>query len=302
MTTIAYADDNNDSVQPSGIGSLLNAVFHVSPDEIRQAFQMNKEIGQASVAQPPTNQQIQSAVKRINLSSGQQAPLLHVVEGYIANVQFVGGNGQPWPVIKVISGNQDVLFASGGEKDNPYNVTLQAIKPFYSTNVAVYLAGRNMPVMLYVQTEQDTLTGIDTMVSYLLDGYPPGTSVPSVANQRNVSDSLLNALDAYPGDSWSPVNVSDNASPFAIKMWTQNDGSTILRISQGQLISPNWDSSVNNSDGTTTAYEFSHTPLLLVISDKQGHTYQVAVSDPTQALANTINTNNNVQHASVQEF
>ncbi len=194
-----------------------------------------------------------------------------------------------------------MLSAAGGGAANPYNVTLQAITPFVSTNVAVYLVGRSLPVMLYVKTEADTAEGMDMMVNFVLDGYAPGTHTPTVANRQSVSDALLNALDAYPGDDWSPVGIDDQNSPFTLSLWTKADGSTILKLGQGQLVSPNWEASVNNADNTVTAYQFTHVPLLFVIADSTGHTYQVSVTDPTQTLASTL-PQEPVQHASVKEF
>ena len=283
------------------LSAFMNRLFPITPDEIRQAFEMNKAVNQAATPLPPSQSQIQTAVKRINLSGGTQPPLLHIVQGYIANIQFVGTNGAPWPVASVVSGNQSALSVSGGGTLNPYNVTFQAITPFVPTNVAVYLVGRSLPVMLYIQTEQDTQMGMDVMVNFVLDGYAPGTHTPTVANRQSVSDALLNALDAYPGDDWSPVGIDDKNSPFTLSLWTKADGSTILKLGQGQLVSPNWEASVNNADNTVTAYQFTHVPLLFVIADSTGHTYQVSVTDPTQTLASTL-PQEPTQHASVREF
>jgi hypothetical protein len=123
-------------------------------------------------------------------------------------------------------------------------------------------------------------------VNVSINGLTPGSSPLAVKNVGAVSDALLNAVNNAPGSQWIPVELENNNLPVGLKMWTSSDHQrSIIRVTSGQLVSPDWRSQASNPDNTVTAYSFNYVPLMLLVNSNDGQNFQVRVKEAVETLA-----------------
>jgi hypothetical protein len=274
----------NDKVDSTTKAAITN-VLPLSPAQIEAFKQQNAAVAVAQEPDPISNTQLQGTIRSINLLSDSTPPMLHLVMNYATNISFIGENGQPWPIADIVPGS-DAITASPSYKSDPYNSSIIVTKPWVSTNVTYYLKGRVKPIVLFVHTALDTSQGLDASVNVSINGLTPGSSPLAVKNVGAVSDALLNAVNNAPGSQWIPVELENNNLPVGLKMWTSSDHQrSIIRVTSGQLVSPDWRSQASNPDNTVTAYSFNYVPLMLLVNSNDGQNFQVRVKEAVETLA-----------------
>ena len=263
----------------------VRQVLPISASQIKVLQKRNQSLQKAE-QEPAINQsQLAATVRNINLTDSAPPPLLHVVQGYISNISFVGANGKPWPISSAVPGGP-ALHVSQSSKTDPYNSSVTVSEPWVSTNITYYLKGRVRPITLYFDTSANTAKGLDGNVTVKIDGLPPGTTPLAVQNVTAVSDSLLNSLDHAPGSNWKQVKLSNTNIPVGIHYWISPDSKqAIIRLSSGTLLMPEWGSQASSPDGTVTSYQFDYIPLMLWVDSNHGENFQIRVDDPTKLIA-----------------
>lgn len=263
----------------------ISKVLPLSPDQVEAFKKRNAAVAFAQEPDPISLSQLQGTIRSINLLNNSTPPLIHLVQNYATNISFVGENGQAWPIADIVPGS-DAITASPSYKTDPYNSTIIVMKPWISTNVTYYLKGRVKPIVLFIHTALDTKQGLDASVTVSVNGLSPGTSPLPIKNVGAVSDSLLNAVNNAPGNQWQPVPLDNNNLPVGLKMWTSPDRkSAIVRVTSGQLVSPDWQSQASNPDNTVTAYSFKYVPLMLLVNSNDGQNFQVRMKQAIETLA-----------------
>lgn len=280
--SLLFKNDRIDNTSQAAI----KAVIPNSPQQIEALKQLYNQGDIASQPEPIPNSQLRYTVRTINLMRNPIPPMLHLVVNYASNISFMGQNGKPWPIAGIVPGNKDAIEVDESVKKDPYNSTVTVKTPWVSTNITYYLQGRVKPIVLFIHTAADTSQGLDSSVNITLNGIAPGTSPLAIKNVGVVSDALLNAVNNAPGSQWQTVALDSENLPVGLQMWTSPDHQrAIVRISSGQLISPEWASEASNPDNTVTAYSFNYVPLMLLANSNDGQSFQVSIKQAMQTLA-----------------
>lgn len=291
----------NDHVDPT-TQAAIQSVLPNTPQQIQALKQQKAAVDQAIQPNPIQASQLMTTVRSINLLNNAPPPLLHLVQNYATSISFLGENGKPWPIENAVPGS-DAIILGQPIKNDPFNASIIVQAPFISTNITFYLKGRIKPVVLFVHTATDPKEGLDSSVSVTLDSNPPGTDPLPVKNVGAVSDALLNAVDYAPGSNWQSVKLNNANLPLGLKMWTSPDNKqAIVRVTSGELMSPDWSSQASNPDNTVTAYAFNYVPLMLLVNSNEGQTFQVSVSQAVETLAGNDNTVDNTRTLDVKNI
>ncbi|EJH4818798.1 TPA: hypothetical protein NIB58_004662 [Pseudomonas aeruginosa] len=249
-----------------------------------RAYQQND--AKALELKTPSDATRNSPMSVIDLTQGAPAKQVVLQQGYAATLMVVGENGSPWPIERVTSGDKGIVEPVTLESRKTA-VELTPIAPWASTNLFVYLAGREEPIKLYARVSADPAEGLNDAIKVIIDGVPPGSSPLLQANRMPVDDKLMNSLGQGPGRNWIELAANQNEMlPFRINYWMSPDRKTsIVRLRNAQLVSPDWDGEYRDTDGVVRVYRYERVPLMLRIRDTDGIEHQVRVDNPADLLA-----------------
>ncbi|MEK2631488.1 DotH/IcmK family type IV secretion protein [Pseudomonas aeruginosa] len=138
-----------------------------------RAYQQND--AKALELKTPSDATRNSPMSVIDLTQGAPAKQVVLQQGYAATLMVVGENGSPWPIERVTSGDKGIVEPVTLESRKTA-VELTPIAPWASTNLFVYLAGREEPIKLYARVSADPAEGLNDAIKVIIDGVPPGSS------------------------------------------------------------------------------------------------------------------------------
>ncbi|WP_455233559.1 DotH/IcmK family type IV secretion protein [Geopseudomonas aromaticivorans] len=223
----------------------------------------------------------------IDLTQGGQTQEVPLQLGYVSNVMVVGENGAPWPIRRATTGDDTVVSPEIVEGSSTA-LELSPKRPWVTTNLHIYLDGRNESIKLYTRVSADPTDGLRDAIKIVVDGIPPGSSPLLQPNRIAVDSQLMNALGQAPGRNWAELRVQDaDRFPFRLSYWmAPNAKGAIVRLRNAQMVGPDWAAETRDPDGTTRVYKYeTPVPLLLRIRDSSGLEHQVRLDNPADLLA-----------------
>jgi len=223
----------------------------------------------------------------IDLTQGGPTQEVPLQLGYITNLMVVGENGAPWPIRRATTGDQHIVMPEIVE-GNSTSLELNPQTPWVTTNLHVYLAGRNDSIKLYTRVSADPADGLRDSIKIVVDGVPPGSAPLLQPNRVAVDSQLMNALGQSPGRNWVELRVADaDRYPFRLSYWMAPGGKdAIVRLRNAQMVGPDWAAETRDPDGATRVYRYEKpVPLMLRIRDAAGLEHQVRLDNPADLLA-----------------
>ncbi len=250
--------------------------FALTPQQIEELHEIETESAMATNKMPLVHGQ--SIVLPVSMAPGAIPPVIHLALGYMTVINFVGSEGNPWPVQYFEVGNSMQVSvqspdqmghgaAAAGPASAGSGVKVSAngasslwlfpMKPGASTNLAVMLKGSSTPLIFPLTT---TVNKADYRVTVRLSRPGPLAKPPVFVpgpDEKTASASLVEALQGITPKGADPLSVSGISNTQA---WRH--GNTLYVRTRGTLVSPGWDSQ-GSADGYT-AYQLPFTPDLLV--------------------------------------
>jgi len=238
--------------------------FPLTPQQIkalRQIFQATQRASVAPIEVPTPTVSTQNVI----LSPGAAPPVIKMATGYVSSVVFVDETGQPWPIAGFSIGNPGAFNIQWDQKGNV--LMIQTVGRYESTNMAIRLAGLNIPVMLTIVSDQ---LNVDYRVDLRIAGRGPNAKAPliggTIPDQPNPL--LMSFLEGIPPEGSQVLTVTGGEA----QAW-HKDNHLYLRT-RLSVLSPGWLATMSSADGVRV-YEMSNTPMILVSHDGQMITLKV---------------------------
>jgi len=224
------------------------AVSPLTPQEVRKLRGRAAEIDQA-LASPQVAIVPRISALTVDLSPGASLPLVRTAVNYPSSLSFIDSTGAPWKLgAAPLSGNPD--FTVLWVPNSPVMV-VYAVKPFVSGNIAVYLDGLSVPIVLNVTSgEPDTLAKTWTVDSRLDMRVPRRgpAAQPGAAPEMRIGlhdRTLQSFLDGVPPKEARRLKTTGEVPDTAV--WQLGDD---LYVRSRADIRDEFEATLSSADGT----------------------------------------------------
>ncbi len=240
--------------------SLLEELLPLSPEQIvhmKKLYDISKQANATPANPPPTP--ISSSMA-VNLSPGNEPPVIRLSEGFVSSLVFVDSTGAPWPITAYSLGDPEAFDIQWDQSSN--TLFVQSRETYAHGNMAIQLKDLNTPVMLSFVSGQKQ---IDYRVDMRVSGRGPNANVPILADSNKdslVNTTLMSLLDGIPPEGSKKLTLNSNLA----EAWSK-DNKLYLKT-QLTVLSPAWVTTIASADGTQV-YEMMPTPNILASKDGQ---------------------------------
>lgn len=246
-------------LSPPPVGSAnfeaaTSSILPLSPDQIINLRKRLDQARRASATHPsvPTKPVISSTT--VDLSPGATPPIVRI-SNQGAAVSFLDITGAPWDILEVnnlAKGRFDVKLPVA---EIPA-ITITALGDFVEGNVAVFLKGLPIPVMIrMVAGQRETDYRLDLRIPRRgPNALDPVAGTPSIGLPGNYLQTLLDGIDT---PNAKPVRVEN--APAGTKAWIV--GSNVVIRTGLFLNNPAYQATIASADGTRV-YEIAPSPVV----------------------------------------
>lgn len=249
----------------------------LSTQQIEELRQRALSTAIAIHAGPPPR--LSSPSIAVSFAPGAPVPSVRVSPGFVTNLQFLGVDGSPWPIVSATVGNPlwfSVQQPAQKDKDAPTNVlTIGALTMSASSSLSVLLKGAPSAVSVLLLT--DPKNG-DATATLRMDRRSPEAK-PQTMVARQVGQATPEMLSFLDGIApRGAVVLSADGAQDGLQAWSYSE--RVFVRTRYDLVSPAWDSVISTPDGTHL-YELSGASVLLAMVD--GRVQQVVLRSSTAA-------------------
>lgn len=224
------------------------SIAPLPPQQIRSLIGQATEMKKA-MNTPQVNIVPRISAQTVNLSPGSSLPLIRTAVNYPSSLTFIDSTGAPWKLgAAPISGNSDI---KAYYVPNSPILVLEALQPYASGNVTVYLEGLAVPIVLNVSSgESDSQAATWTVDSRLDMRIPlrgPGAQPGAAPEMRiGLHDGMLQAfLDGIPPKEAKQLKITGAVPDTTV--WQMGDD---LYIRTRADIRDEFESTLSSADGT----------------------------------------------------
>lgn len=226
-----------EGVDPAVLAAVYNGVKPLSPSQIRD---VNRRLDGVIAAEnyhnlPPAKPV--TSVTKVSLAPGASIPVLRVAPGKNSTLVITDSTGAPWPVLEVMCGAETFSCVEpvAGTRTNMVVVNSNSIGG--ETNISIFLAGANAPLILTMVSDQAVS---DYRMDLVIQAAGPNATraeVRSNVASINTNTQLQELLQGITPSGLSALSVRGSLSD-SVQAWSDASGSrTYLRTTM-QLVSP----------------------------------------------------------------
>lgn len=256
-------------------------LYPITPTEIREII--GDIVERQGAATVPSHVEVRGTASQylVDLSLGASPPVVRVIKGLGAMVNFVDAQGNPWPIVSATNFHEE---AAKVEQMADHVLSVASSSPYLTGSVGVMLEGLNTPIHFMIvpaTTERDFR--VDLRIPRLSPNAKPIGSVvtkPSLSD-GNIKDFLYGATP----DGATRLKLSgEGVKQSNARAWQNNDGKLVIRT-QARIISPSWVESEPALDGTTV-YVMNSTPVVRVSVDGKESMFYIDGLKPVSTFSN----------------
>jgi intracellular multiplication protein IcmK len=250
--TNGKAPSGNDPLPPPRSALYNQAVESttpLTPAETRDLLRNKNEVEQA-ISAPQMAVVPKISALTVDLSPGASLPLIRTAVNYPSSISFIDSTGAPWKLgAAPLTGNPDA-FISHWLPNTPVLV-VEAIKPYQSGNVTVYLEGLAVPIVITVSSgETDTVAktwAVDSRLDLRIPRRGPNAFAGAAPESRiGLHDSTLQAfLDGIPPKEARRLKTTGDVPETTV--WQMGDD---LYIRSRADIRDEFEATLSSADGT----------------------------------------------------
>ena len=226
-----------EGVDPAVLAAVYNGVKPLSASQIKD---VNRRLDGVIAAEnyrnlPPAKPV--TSVTKVSLAPGASIPVLRVAPGKNSTLVITDSTGAPWPVLEVMCGAETFSCVEpvAGTRTNMVVVNSNSIGD--ETNISIFLAGANAPLIL-------TMVGDQAVSDYRMDlviqaAGPNATraEVRSNVASINTNTQLQELLQGITPSGLSALSVRGSLSD-SVQAWSDASGSRTYLRTPMQLVSP----------------------------------------------------------------
>ncbi|NNM65723.1 MAG: hypothetical protein HKL99_14165 [Burkholderiales bacterium] len=218
----------------------------------------------------------------VSFAPGAPVPSVRIAPGFITNIQFVGVDGAPWPIVAATVANPQwfsVVQPADKHKDAPPNVlTANALTMSASSSMSVLLKGAPsaISVVLMTDTKEGFATATLRMDQRSPDAQPQAMVAPQIGQ---ATPAMLSFLDGI-APQGAAVLAAAGGSGTEVQAWSY--AQHIFVRTRDDLLSPAWERTSSAPDGTHV-YELVNASVLDVMVG--GQVQQVVLQPGTATAA-----------------
>lgn len=257
----------------------LNRLAPANVDQIRQIMQ-ELYLRQGAAVTPLKNAvNSRASQHRVDLSPGAAPPVIRVLAGMGATVNFVDGGGNPWPISFASNFNSQ---AASVTQMAPHVLSISANSHHLTGSVGVMLDNLHTPINFIVTPAQEnTDYRVDLIVPGLSPDAPP--MVGAIESRPEIGgDNLTDYLYGATPNSAQRLNVSGVGSQETnTRAWQDSEGLLILRTT-AKVVSPGWYDVLPTLDGTSV-YRLPSTPIVRVSVNGKIQSFSIDGLQPLKA-------------------
>lgn len=240
----------------------LEAAVPYTPEQIEQYRRQMDAASQATVTPLNPGTPVSRSI-RVNLTPGEQTPVLRVQPGVVSTLTFSDLTGQPWPVLSVVTGNPSAYVAqSAGEPGKSNIIVLSAIMAHIPSNLVVTLVDYPVPVTISLA---QGASEVDYRVDVQVSARGPNAQMDMVgaASLAPTNDSnMLAFLDGVPPSSARRLQTSSGD----VEAWAYGD--MVYVRTAGDVLSPAYISRAANVSGVNV-FVLNEAPVVIVTRNGQ---------------------------------
>lgn len=226
-----------EGVDPAVLAATYNGVKPLSASQIKD---VNRRLDGVIAAEnyrnlPPAKPV--TSVTKVSLAPGASIPVLRVAPGKNSTLVITDSTGAPWPVLEVMCGAETFSCVEpvAGTRTNMVVVNSNSIGG--ETNISIFLAGANAPLILTMVSDQAVS---DYRMDLVVQAAGPNATraeVRSNVASINTNTQLQELLQGITPSGLSALSVRGSLSD-SVQAWSDASGSrTYLRTTM-QLVSP----------------------------------------------------------------
>ncbi|TDF53923.1 DotH/IcmK family type IV secretion protein [Cupriavidus sp. L7L] len=241
---------------PVGSANFNSAVDTISPLTSTEILDLRKRVDSARRAAstyPGVPPKPVISTTTVDLSPGSTPPIVRV-SNQGAAVSMVDITGAPWDILEVNNLGKRYFEVKQPAKDVP-TITITALGDYVEGNVAIFLKGLSIPVMLrMVAGQRETDYRLDLRIPRRgPNAIDPIAGTPSINLPANYLQTLLDGTDT---PNAKPIRVEN--APQGTRAWMVG-GNVVLRTTLF-LNNPAYQATIAAADGTRV-YELAPTPV-----------------------------------------
>ncbi len=241
---------------PVGSANFNSAVDTISPLTTNEILDLRKRVDsarRAAATYPGVPPKPVISTTTVDLSPGSTPPIVRV-SNQGAAVSLVDITGAPWDILEVNNLAKRSFEVKQPAKDVP-TITITAMGDYVEGNVAIFLKGLPIPVMLrMVAGQRETDYRLDLRIPRRgPNAIDPVAGTPSINLPANYLQTLLDGIDT---PNAKPIRVEH--APPGTRAWIVG-GNVVLRTTLF-LNNPAYQATIAAADGTRV-YELAPTPV-----------------------------------------
>jgi len=241
-------------VGSANFDAAVGTILPLSPEQIVNLRKRLDDARRAGATHPTVPPKPVISSTTVDLSPGATPPIVRV-SNQGAAVSFVDITGAPWDLLEVnnlAKGRFDVKAPVPGIP----TITITALGDFVEGNVAVFLKGLPIPVVVrMVAGQRETDYRLDLRVPRRgPNAIDPVAGTPAIGLPANYLQTLLDGIDT---PNAKPVRVEN--APAGTKAWLI--GSNVVIRTDLFLNNPAYQATLAAADGTRV-YEIAATPVV----------------------------------------
>ena len=245
------------SPPPVGTANFEAAINQISPlsaDEIVNLRQRLDKAKRATATHPVTPPKPVISSTTVDLSPGATPPIVRI-SNQGASVSLVDITGAPWDILEVNNLAKGRFEVKQPVREIP-TITITAVGDYVEGNVAIFLKGLSIPVMLrMVAGQRETDYRLDLRIPRRgPNSVDPVAGTPSIGLPAGYLQTLLDGIDT---PNAKPVRVEN--APSGTKAWMV--GQNIVIRTTMFLNNPAYTATSAAADGTRV-YEIAATPVV----------------------------------------
>jgi intracellular multiplication protein IcmK len=257
--------------QATAYGAAVQSNLPMTPEMIRD-YRRRVDEAERAASEPPSGKEprLVSDAIRMSLKPESAVSVIATAPNTVSVVSFYDRTGKAWPVASYVVGRAD-LFQVFALQEGSNKLSVSALKLHGYTNVIVSLVEESRPIILNLQTSQDTAIARRDIT---IEAYGPNAAVNPTTISEKVAPGDKVMMSFVQGAGLPHGAVQLNSSDSDTDVWAYK-GDYYVRTSD-TLISPSW-SSVLTGPGGIHAYRIKQTPVALV--SKNGTVERVRISN-----------------------
>lgn len=233
---------------PSLYPSAQAALSPLPPEDIRRLRGLQAEVDRAMTS-PPVAVVPRIRALTVDLSPGASLPLVRTAIHYPSSLSFIDSTGAAWALgAAPLSGHPGIKVY--WVPDSPVMV-VEALQPYISGTVTVYLAGLSVPVVLNVTSGEPDTAAVTWTTDSRLDlripqRGPSAVATAAPAHRIGLHDATLQAfLDGIPPKGAKPLKVSGSVPDTLV--WQLGDD---VYIRSRAELRDEFEATLSSADGT----------------------------------------------------